>query len=355
MSPSTRYAKKQAKARQRRRLQAHERLERDRRQAQRTAEALHHALEDLGLPANLVGAIEGRLRSQQTLLGKIVGMMFPPRLGCRTPTELCRVRGWDKHGPSRLLGALPKRSWLKRLRRLGQEVVEPLWRHVASKSPAPQSRWPWVFDDSVCRKYGEPLGRVGTWWRGQHKRLLTGIDGLVVVVVIGAGRLVVPVDCVMRRPDPVGPGAPCRDQVTGARRRLDERLAALARRGLALPPPLIGAESWFGDSQRMPHVGHTPQGTLLGEGKQSDIFTLSDGRQVQGQDLIQGQGWPWRQHPCKPRQDRLCWLSRFNKLLLGVTRDEAQVGQSAPASAGALPRAHLVARRSPGPHASPRL
>jgi transcription initiation factor TFIIIB Brf1 subunit/transcription initiation factor TFIIB len=54
MSPSKRYAKKQAKARQRRRLQAQERLERDRRQAQRAAEALHHALEDLGLPTHLV-------------------------------------------------------------------------------------------------------------------------------------------------------------------------------------------------------------------------------------------------------------------------------------------------------------
>jgi hypothetical protein len=41
MSPSTRYATKQAKARQRRRLQAQERLERDKRQAQRAAEALH--------------------------------------------------------------------------------------------------------------------------------------------------------------------------------------------------------------------------------------------------------------------------------------------------------------------------
>jgi hypothetical protein len=41
MSPSKRYTKKQAKARQRRRLQAHERLERDRRQAQQAAEALH--------------------------------------------------------------------------------------------------------------------------------------------------------------------------------------------------------------------------------------------------------------------------------------------------------------------------
>ena len=60
MSPSKRYAKKHAKARQRRRLHAHERLERDRRQAQRVAEALHQAIADLGLPANLVAEIEGR-------------------------------------------------------------------------------------------------------------------------------------------------------------------------------------------------------------------------------------------------------------------------------------------------------
>ena len=156
-SPFKRDAKKHAKARQRRRLKAHERLERDQRQAQWAAEALHQALEDLGLPATVVPEIEGRLRSQQQLLGKIVGVMFPPLFGCRTSSELCRVRGWDKHWPSRLRGALPKRSWLKRLRRLGLEVWVPLWRHVATKSPATQSRWQWrwVFDASVCKKYGE--------------------------------------------------------------------------------------------------------------------------------------------------------------------------------------------------------
>jgi hypothetical protein len=82
---------------------------------------------DLGLPENLMAEIAGRLRSQQKLLGKImgkiVGMMFPPLFGCRTNTELCRVRGWDKNLPSHLLGALPKRFWIKRLRRLGVEVL----------------------------------------------------------------------------------------------------------------------------------------------------------------------------------------------------------------------------------------
>jgi hypothetical protein len=57
MSPAKRDAKKQAKARQRRRLQAQERLARDRRQAQYAAMVLEQALQDLGIPENLVAEI----------------------------------------------------------------------------------------------------------------------------------------------------------------------------------------------------------------------------------------------------------------------------------------------------------
>jgi len=178
-SRTRQYHKRQPQARQRRRRTIAERLDHDRRQAQHAAEALHHALEELGLPDTLVTEIEGRLHSQHKLLGKIVGVMCPPLFGCRTNTELCRVRGWDKNLPSRLLGALPKRSWLKQLRRLGLEVLVPLWRHAASKSEATRSRWKWTWvgDDSVFKKYGDLLGLVGTWWSGQEHRVLAGIDG----------------------------------------------------------------------------------------------------------------------------------------------------------------------------------
>jgi hypothetical protein len=97
MSPATRCAQQHTKARRRRYRKAHERLARDRRQAQHAAQALEQALEDLGLPAELVAEIEGRLRSQHKLLGKIVGVMCPPLFGCRTNAELCRIRGWDKN------------------------------------------------------------------------------------------------------------------------------------------------------------------------------------------------------------------------------------------------------------------
>ncbi len=302
MSPTKRYVKKHAKAIQRRRRTAAERLQRDRRQAQHAAKVLEQALHDLGLPEDLVAEIEGRLRSQQQLLGKIVGVMFPPLFGCRTNTELCRVRGWDKNLPSRLLGALPKRSWLKRLRRLGVEVLEPLWRHAASASAATRSRWQWtwVADDSVFKKYGEQLGLVGTWWSGQEKRVLSGIDGVLLVVVIGDGKLVVPVDFAIRRPDPTGPGAPCRDKLRWVQGMLDGCVAALRRHGVALPPPLVVADSWFSDSKLMRHVATTHRGTLLVEGKSTYVFRLADGRQMKGEDLQHQRAWPWRDSPQSP-------------------------------------------------------
>ena len=73
------------------------------------------------------------------------------------------------------------------------EVLEPIWRHVHDKSPAPQSRWQWtwVWDDTVFHKYGAQLRLVSRWWSGQHKRVLSGIDGLLLVVVVGDGHLVV--------------------------------------------------------------------------------------------------------------------------------------------------------------------
>ena len=60
MSQAKGYAKKHAKASQRRRRNAQERLDRDRHQAQQAAEALPQALEELGLPDTLVRDIEGR-------------------------------------------------------------------------------------------------------------------------------------------------------------------------------------------------------------------------------------------------------------------------------------------------------
>jgi hypothetical protein len=97
--------------------------------------------------------------AKEGLLGKIFGLMFPTLFGCQHVHELTRVRGWDKNVPGRLLSALPKRSWLKRLRRLGLEVLISIWHYLEDKSPATLIwwEWRWVFDDTVFKKYGDTL------------------------------------------------------------------------------------------------------------------------------------------------------------------------------------------------------
>jgi hypothetical protein len=150
------------------------------------------------------------------------------------------------------------------------------------------------------------LGVVGRWWSGQQHRVLAGLDGLLLVVVMGDGTLVVPVDCAMRRPAPIGAGAPGRDNLRWARTMLDERGAAWRHRGLALPPPIIPGERWVSDAQLMTHIRQQPQGTLLVEGKTTYSFPWAEGRRGKGHDLSEHQ-WPWREHPWEPRVRSVRW------------------------------------------------
>jgi hypothetical protein len=63
---------------------------------------------------------------------------------------------------------------------------------------------------------------------------------------------------------------------------------------------VVVADSWFSDSKLMRLVAATHGGTLLVEGKSTDVFELSDGRQVKGHDLQQHRDWPWRHSPQIP-------------------------------------------------------
>jgi hypothetical protein len=177
-----------------------------------------------------------------------------------------------------------------------------------------------VGDDSVFKQYGQHLGLVGTWYSGQAHRVRRGIDGLLRLVVIGEGKLLIPVDFRVRRPDPLGPGRPCRDQLTWLQVMLDRTYTALQRLGLALPAPLVVAESWFGDSKLLAHVAHYQCGTVVVEGKSPYVFQLSDGRRVPGHALLTRADWPWRdslQRPGMP-YGRLTATSPTYGLVTGV-------------------------------------
>jgi len=289
-------------AKQRRLQKARERLQHEQARAQRHLQALQQALGDLGLPEILAEEVQWRLNAITKLLDKIFGMMFPPLVGCRSYHELCRVRGWDKNLPGRLLGALPKRQWVKQLQRRAHALLARLWQHIEDKSPATRSRWQWTWvgDDSLFKTYGQQLGLVGTWYSGQEHRVRLGIDGLLLIVVIGDGKLVIPVDFTVRRPDPEGPGRPGRDKLTWLQVMLSRTWAALPRRRLRLPPPLVVADSWFAGSGLLAHVALQAQGTRVVEGKRTYVFDLPDKGRVTGEAFLTRVDWPWRDYLHRP-------------------------------------------------------
>lgn len=70
--------KRAQQAKQRRLRRERERLQREQDRAQRALQALEQAVQELGLPEAVAEDLQWRLQAQQKLLGKIVGMMFPP-------------------------------------------------------------------------------------------------------------------------------------------------------------------------------------------------------------------------------------------------------------------------------------
>jgi hypothetical protein len=67
-------------AKQRRLERERERLQREQARAQQALRALEQAVQELGLPETVAEEVQWRLQAQQKLLGKIVGMLFPPCL-----------------------------------------------------------------------------------------------------------------------------------------------------------------------------------------------------------------------------------------------------------------------------------
>ena len=136
---------------------------------QPAAQGLQQSSRGLGLPEDLVTRSQGACVADK-LLGKIVGVMCPPLFGCRTNSECAGCEAGIKTSVTSARRAAPA-LLVKRLRRLGLDVLVPLWCYAASavRPHGAAGNGP-DRDDSVFKKYGEQLGLVGTWWSGQEHR-----------------------------------------------------------------------------------------------------------------------------------------------------------------------------------------
>jgi hypothetical protein len=278
--PKRVYLKNQRRAAKRRQSRS-DRLRQRQEAAQSYIRNFERSLEDLGLERRLVQSLSRKIRIQGKLMRKVFAMMFPPLFGARSYQELGRILGWSRDLPGRILGALPKARWLEKLQRLGREIVETLWARIEQMSAATRSRWQmtWVADDSVFRKHGAKLRLVGSWYSGQEKRAVLGVDGLLLMVVFGDGKLAVPVDFAVRRPDPVGPGRPSKGKVEWLETMLRRSVGALEVRGLHLCPPIVVADAQVWE-------------LVLDGDSQGTRWRRDDALRGQEQSRLHRRGWP---------------------------------------------------------------
>lgn len=324
-------SKKQLKIKQRRRKRRKWRLQEQQRQAQRCMRAIEQAVRELGLEQTLAHSLERKFKAGHKLMSKIFGVMFPVFFGCETYSELCKVMGWDKNMPGRIFGAMPKRKWIEKLRKLGQDILDPLWARVEKMSEATRSRWQWtwVLDSTVFRKYGEEFGLVKPVFSNQDKRRAPGIEVVLLAIVIGDGKLVVPLDFEIRRPDPKGAGHPCDTKLDWTRKMLERNLDAFKERGLNIPPPLVVADAWFADSGLMSWLKERYNGTFLVEGKSNFVFELPDGRRMKAKQMLEEDTWKWRrsgQLPDGVRYERLYASSdSFGQVILTIVDEPKEL------------------------------
>jgi len=144
----------------------------------------------------------------------ILGLLLLPLSGCASYYEFSQEYGIGKNKPYRILKRGGPGVWIRLLRRLGFKLLVKIVRHYHQMSKATKSRNKITLeiDSTTLLKLSEKLGLVGVFWSGKLKREASSIQLVVLYAVVGEGKLLIPLDMRIRRPDPAGPGRKCKEQ-----------------------------------------------------------------------------------------------------------------------------------------------
>ena len=175
---------------------------------------LRKSIEELGLDKELEKYVNHHLGKTLDAFGHVLGLLLLPLSGCDSYFEYSSEYGIDKNKPYRILGSGDSGVWIRLLRRLGTNLLTKIVKRYHYMSDATKSRYKvtLVVDSTTLLKLSEKLGLVGTFWSGKLKRKASSIQLVVLYAVIGEGKLLIPLDMRIRRPDPDGPGRKCKEQ-----------------------------------------------------------------------------------------------------------------------------------------------
>jgi hypothetical protein len=134
-----------------------------------------------------------------------------------------------------------------------------------------------VVDSTTLLKLAQELGLVGVFWSGNLKKRSSSIQLVVLYAVIGEGKLLIPLDMRIRKPDPQGPGRKCKEQPELVLEMVRNFRTRCFSKGIDPRGWFIVMDSWYGSKDLLDEISKLGF-TVTFEGKSNYVFFLNTER-----------------------------------------------------------------------------
>jgi len=243
------------------------------------AEGIKKSIRELGLDDELEKFAEKHLGKMLKAFSTILGLLLLPLSGCYSYFEFSQEYGIGKNRPYRILNRGTPEMWIRLLRRISVKLLVGIVKKYHQMSDATKSRHKvtLVVDSTTLLKLAEELGLVGVFWSGNLKKRASSIQLVVLYAVIGEGKLLIPLDMRIRKPDPEGSGRKCKEQPELVLEMVRNLRTRCFSKGIDPRGWLIVMDSWYGSKDLLDKISKL--GFIVTfEGKSSYVFFLNTER-----------------------------------------------------------------------------
>lgn len=236
-------------------------------------ENLKKSIAELELDKELEKYVIRHLGRMYQAFSTILGLLLLPLSGCESYYEFSQEYGMDKNKPYRILKSGSPKTWIRLMQRMGTKLLVKIVKRYHQMSEATKSRNKVTVevDSTTLLKLAEELGLVSIFWSGRLKKEASSIQLIVLYGVIGEGKLLIPLDMRIRRPDPVGPGRKCKEHPQLVIEMVRDLKTRCLSKGVVVRDWFIVMDSWYCSDELIDEISRLGFFVIV-EGKSNYVF-----------------------------------------------------------------------------------
>ena len=240
------------------------------------AEGIKKSIGELELDEELRKFAEKHLGKMLKAFSTILGLLLLPLSGCSSYYEFSQEYGIGKNKPYRILNRGTPGVWIRLLRRISAKLLVRMVKKYHHMSDATKSRHKVTLavDSTTLLKLAKKLGLVGVFWSGKLKKTASSIQLVILYAVIGEGKLLIPMDMRIRKPDPQGSGRKCKEQPELVIEMVRNFRTRCFSKGIDPRGWFIVLDSWYSSKDLLDEIDKL-EFTVTFEGKSSYVFFLN--------------------------------------------------------------------------------